>query len=88
MCMIPQKNINFFKNFIKNFFVWKGIHFLANFVKKNFMVISKSFFNDRTFEMYFLREQFWCASMFWNVFFEGAVILVFSFLLYAFMVAD
>ena len=30
-------------------------------------------FNDKCFEMHFLREQFKCALMFWNVFFEGAI---------------
>ena len=27
------------------------------------------------FEMYFLREQFWCAPVFWNVLFEGAILM-------------
>ena len=31
-------------------------------------------FNDKSFEMHFLREQFWRALMFWNVFFEGAIL--------------
>ena len=31
----------------------------------------------KSFEMHFLREQFWCALKFWNVFFEGAIILEF-----------
>ena len=26
-------------------------------------------FKDKSFEMYFLREQFWSAPVFWNVFF-------------------
>ena len=29
------------------------------------------------FEIYFLREQFWSVFMFWNAFFEGAIILHF-----------
>ena len=33
------------------------------------------------FEMHFLREQFKCTLMFWNVFFEGAIYL-------EFMIAD
>ena len=31
-------------------------------------------FNDKSFEMHFLREQFWRALMFWNAFFEGAIL--------------
>ena len=31
-------------------------------------------FNDKSFETHFLREQFWRALMFWNVFFEGAIL--------------
>ena len=30
-------------------------------------------FNDKCFEMHFLREQFKCALMFWNTFFERAI---------------
>ena len=33
--------------------------------------------NDKRFEMYLLREQFKCAPMFWNAFFEGSIYLEF-----------
>ena len=32
-------------------------------------------FNDKCFEMHFLREQFKCAVMFLNGFFEGAILM-------------
>ena len=38
-------------------------------------------FNDKSFETHFLREQFWRALMFWNVFFLREIYL-------EFMVAD
>ena len=31
-------------------------------------------FKGKSFEMHFLREQFWCAPVFWNAFFEGTIL--------------
>ena len=39
------------------------------------MHVSKNLFNDKSFEMYFLRVHFWCALMVWNVFFDGTSLM-------------
>ena len=38
------------------------------------------YFKDSSFEIHFLKKQFWSASMFWNAFFEGVIILIFWFM--------
>ena len=50
-------------------------------IKKNLMikVLKYIFWGSKfdvhlCFEMYFLREQFWCGPIFWNVYFEGAIL--------------
>ena len=35
-------------------------------------------FKNIKFEMHFLREQFWSAPVFWNIVFEGVIILIFD----------
>ena len=43
--------------------------------KKNQLICKKNLESS-----HFLREQFWITFMFWNVFFEGAIILIFWFM--------
>ena len=45
------------------------------------IIIKKKKIDNKSFEMHFLKEQFWRALMFWNVFLEGEIYL-------EFMVAD
>ena len=51
-----------------------SVHVYPNYYKEKKI-------DKKSFEMHFLKEQFWRALMFWNVFLEGEIYL-------EFMVAD
>ena len=72
------------ENLFKPFLFAKIFFCLCSSVKNLFifMLICENlfyYFKDSSFEMHFLRKQFWSALIFWNAFFEGAIILIFWF---------
>ena len=73
---------SFYENLFKPFLFVKIFLFML-ICKKYFLIYAllwKVYFRDISFEMHFLRKQFWSALMFWNEVFEGAVILIFWFM--------
>ena len=73
---------SFYENLFKPFLFVKMFLFML-ICKKYFLIYAhlwKVYFRDISFEMHFLRKQFWSALMFWNEFFEGAIILIFWFM--------
>ena len=70
-----QYTLNYYED---KYFISLFAHF-KHTVKINYpqpytqIIIKK--FNDQCFEMHFLREQFKCALMFLNAFFEGAILM-------------